>query len=133
MNALIGAIAGLLLAICSWLAAGWFIARYRSAGDADDGWLTTSALRSLPALLTLAAAAAWGAYACRDGLDLAHAAALAVATILLLTITLVDMAVRRIPNSLLLLLLFLLFCQQYFSTALHQQLSIHHLLLCRGQ
>jgi len=102
---LIGAFAGLLLGISSWLAAGHVIKHYRIADDADAGWLTSTRARSLPGLLTFIASAGWGAYTCRPGLDFPHVTALLVVTALLLSITLVDMAVRRIPNSLVLALL----------------------------
>jgi Flp pilus assembly protein protease CpaA len=101
----IGAIAGLLLGLGSWLAAGYFIRRYQAVGDADDGWLQSTRLRSLPALFTIAATAVVAGYFFREGPDLAHVVALLTVTALLLIITLVDMAIRRIPNVLVLLLL----------------------------
>ena len=104
MAPLIASLVGLCVGIVSWEASQRLAVHYRTQGDADAGWLTTSHLFSVPGIVAVTAPGLWAGYVCREGIDGPRATGLLLVTTLLLVMALVDLAVRRIPNVLVLAL-----------------------------
>lgn len=110
MQVLIGGVLGYAVGIAVWLVAGSFVAHYRSQPIPQP---TTRGVRSLLeaqgaisplAALTQAGLALWGAYLWWRVPGLEQMVPALVVTGLLVTISLVDFQVRRIPNALVLAL-----------------------------
>ena len=110
MQVLIGGLLGYAVGMGAWLAAGSFVAHYR-AQSVPDGQRqavhllgeTRGAISPLAAL-TQAGLALWGAYLWWRVPGLEQMVPALVVTGLLVTISLVDFQVRRIPNALVLAL-----------------------------
>ena len=98
MNVALGGVIGAVLGALAWRGAACFVARCE-AERAVGGWA------SPPAALTLAGMALWGAFVNWCGVSLAQTVSALVVAALLMTITLVDLQVRSIPNALVLALL----------------------------
>lgn len=111
MQVLIGGLLGYAVGIAAWIAARRFVAHYR-AQSVPDGQSqavhllgeTRGAISPLGAL-TQAGLALWGAYVWWRTPALEQMLPALVVTGLLVTISLVDFQVRRIPNALVLALL----------------------------
>jgi leader peptidase (prepilin peptidase)/N-methyltransferase len=111
LGALGGALAGLVLGAGVWRLAGCLAARY-PAGPGEEEANEPVAVPAggqglvwLPAALVLASLGLWGAYVGWRGPGIGPAVAALLVTGLLLTISLVDVQVRRIPDPLVLTLL----------------------------
>jgi leader peptidase (prepilin peptidase)/N-methyltransferase len=114
MGVLLGGFLGTVAGLGTWLVAREFVERGPSGGDAPDprtdapaGPLLRSARGAIivPAALMAAGMALWGAYLGWQAPGPGQAAATLLITGLLLSISLVDFQVRRIPDPLVLALL----------------------------
>jgi len=94
----VGGLIGAVLGAVVWRAAGLFAGRFQP--ERIVGGLT-----SLPAAVTLAGMAAWGAVVACGAANLAQAASALVVVAVLAAIALTDLQVRQIPNALVLALL----------------------------
>jgi leader peptidase (prepilin peptidase)/N-methyltransferase len=114
---LLGALLGYFLGLAVWGVARYFVARYQPQSGAERAGQALPSLHevvgatSLPAALAQAGMALWGAYLGWQAPGFSLMAAALVVTGLLLTISLVDLQVRRIPNALVLALLAWAFVQ----------------------
>ena len=106
MPVLAGGILGYVASVCAWLLAHRFVARSRSEGNAEcaagDGSMAAAwrSLASLPAVLSQAGLALWGAYAGWRAPSLSTIVPTVVFTALLVAVSLVDFRTRCSPNSL---------------------------------
>lgn len=106
MQVLAGGILGYVASVGAWLLAQRFVAHSGCEGDTEGAareQSTTStwrSLASLPAILTQGGLVSWGAYAGWRAPWLSMLVPAVVFTTLLVTISLVDLQTRRIPNTL---------------------------------
>jgi len=111
MYTLIGGFLGYIVGLGVWMAVRYFVSCYRDqpiatpAGRGAPWLLEAHGFISLPAALTQAGLALWGAYAGWQAPGLPRLASALVVTGILVAISLVDVQARRIPNGLVLALL----------------------------
>jgi leader peptidase (prepilin peptidase)/N-methyltransferase len=105
LHLILGLCLGAVLGYLAWLASQFFIASYRVNNEISDGAEKASVTFSTSGLLFALGMACWSGYVAWRTIDRRILVAAIVVTAILLVVVLVDYAVHRIPNKVVIVLL----------------------------